>query len=69
MDIIKEMTKKYVIAYEANTDSDLQDHAADEINVILKDITNKKFSSDEQMIQWLRHEFDQLIAGLEDGLN
>lgn len=69
MSIIKDMAVKYsVTAYEANTDSDLQDHAADELNTILKDFTSKRFSTDKEMISWLEKEFADLIDGVTDGL-
>jgi hypothetical protein len=69
MSIIKDMAAKYsVTAYEVNTDSDLQDHAADELNTILKDFTSKRFSTDKEMISWLEKEFADLIDGVTDGL-
>lgn len=69
MSIIKDMAKKYsVTAYEANTDSDLQDHAADELNTILKNITSKKFKDDNVMVHWLKKEVTDLIDALEDAI-
>jgi hypothetical protein len=69
MSIIKDMAKKYsVTAYEANTDSDLQDHAADELNTILKNITSKKFKDDNVMVHWLKKEVTDLIDALEDDI-
>ena len=69
MSIIKDMAKKYsVTAYEANTDSDLQDHAADELNKILKSITEKKFKDDKAMAYWLKNEVTELIDAIEDSI-
>lgn len=66
---IKDLAAKYKIeAYEANTESDLQDHAADELNEILKNLTSKRFANDKDMIDWLEKECDELIDGVKDGL-